>query len=141
MLFPVGYNDWLAEEDIMFNRKIKEELSKAKTDLERAEKQLHLLKKDLVERDRVASELESTKKELAEVKKMVRSQIEADILVNAFKAVGIIREEKKEPTQHYFNQQALLQNQLRGLYSQTGQSCGGSFYGDLAAQGLRAFTG
>ena len=65
-------------------------------------------KKKIKEYDLVFTEIE---KERDELKTMVREQTEADLLVNALKAVGVIKEEKKVD---YFDQR----NQLNALSQQ-----------------------
>lgn len=67
------------------------------------------------------SKIDNTEKELAETKeqyndleKVVRGQTEADILLNAFKAVGIIKEDKPEKVDYAENHRR-LSNQMQAM--------------------------
>lgn len=60
---------------------------------------------------RLSRELESLKAELISAKNTIRKQTEADLLLNALKAVGIIQEQKDEKPD-YFAQDLALQARL-----------------------------
>lgn len=90
----------------MFNGKLKKENLRLKSELAAArENVLELSNKNdrlLLRQDTHDTEINNFKKriselekELREIKNTVREQTEADLLINALKAVGVIKEEKK----------------------------------------------
>ena len=73
-------------------------------------------------------EISSLKKDRDKYKVLTREQTEADILLNALKAVGIIKPEKKED---YFRRQDQLMNRLRQSQRPLSQALYGSGLSNL----------
>jgi len=80
-------------------------------------------------RDKLQGHNDDLHKKNKELKEQLREQNEADILLNAFKAVGIIREEKEKPVD-YIAEHNRLAGSLRNLgmgaqQGNTGGICNG----------------
>lgn len=73
---------------------LKIEYDELEEELDEVRKELMLSRRDVSTISSSELSIQSAQKELEEVKKLVRKQNEADLLINALKAVGIIKDEK-----------------------------------------------
>ena len=75
------------------------------------------------------------KGEVAKLKKLVREQTSADLLVNALRAVGVIRDAPPMGDMHYQNEQSRLYN----MQNQAGMAQSPSMLGALGGLGRGIF--
>lgn len=112
----------------MFNKKLKKEIESLKKELLVANTENVCLNRKICEMKTISDKLHKTEKELEKMKDIVRKQTEADILLNALKAVGIIKTKEEKPKEYYFNEMVRLQQQATSL-SQTNTPIGAALYG------------
>lgn len=76
--------------------------------------------------DNLCEQITELQTERNELRKQVREQTAADILVNALQATGIMPDKKERPAGYYADQNALLHARLHNLVNQLGRVWGRS---------------